>query len=242
MATSGPSLGEALLAEGLIDEGQLDAARADQTRSGRGLAEALVHVGAVEEGPLVRALSRRYRCPAVDLASKSIDRDVVALLPHELAWKHRCLPLFLSRGGSREVLFLGVEDPGDLDAIDDVGFRTGLQIRPVVVGPRQLRDALVRIYGASEAPAELAVMPEAQLLQTDTAPLVGGLPAAEVLPEAPPQLATAAPTGGPGGEAGRDLRTRRILQALTRLLISKQVITRQELIAELSSLGDADEA
>ena len=57
----------------------------------------------------MRTLSRVHGCPAVDLRSKAIDLDTLALVPAELCWKHPCLPLFVSRGGSRDVLYLGLD-------------------------------------------------------------------------------------------------------------------------------------
>ena len=75
-----------------------------------------------------------------------MNAEVVELVPVELAEKHRCLPLFVKdQAGSRE-LYLAMEDPSDLDAQGELGFRIGFRIRPVLVAPTELEDALQRHY------------------------------------------------------------------------------------------------
>jgi hypothetical protein len=80
--------------------------------------------------------------------------DVLELVSGEIASKYACLPLFTRREGDADVLYLGVEDPTDLAVIDEVSFRVGRRVRPVVVGPLELREALVNLYpGAETSPA-----------------------------------------------------------------------------------------
>jgi hypothetical protein len=256
-APTRPAFAETLVVEGLIDQARLDEIRVSATLRGVRLGVAVVREGGVDESELVRALSRVHGCPAVDLSAKAIDQDTLALVPAELCWKHPCLPLFVSRGGPRDVLYLGLDDPGDLEAIDDVGFRTGLRIRPVVVGPVQLDDALRRHAGEQGPPDAIASFSEAPLLQTDTAPLISAT-SAELLELDPmPEAVSTAPATVtvPGqavatrestepfpevadapGATERELRTRRILQALTRVLIAKDLLTREELVAEVRAL------
>jgi hypothetical protein len=275
-AATRPAFAETLVVEGLIDADRLDEIRESAARQGVRLSVAVVREGGVDEADLVRALSRVHGCPAVDLSAKAIDLDTLALVPPELCWKHPCLPLFVSRGGARDVLYLGLDDPGDLEVIDDVGFRTGLRIRPVVVGPVQLEDALRRHAGEPGPPDAIASFSEAPLLQTDTAPLIAATPAelleldpmpeaapaapaTVTLPSAPepeavtlpsasePEAVTVPSTSEPTRESTeplpepadmteREVRTRRILQALTRVLIAKELLTREELVAEVRTL------
>ena len=45
-----------------------------------------------------------------------------------------------------EVIYVGMEDPGDLAALDELRFRTGLKVRPVIVAPTELWETLDRSY------------------------------------------------------------------------------------------------
>jgi hypothetical protein len=168
-------LGELLVEIGLIDDFQLRSALSDQKRWGRPLGATLVKLGFVAEDELVRVLSRHLDVPIVDLQGRRIAPEALALLPVEVAEKSRCVPLFKKREGGAETLYLGMEDPTDLAVVDELSFRTGLKIQPVLVGPSQLADAIERHYHKLEweeeqeraaAGFELVVEPG------DTAPLV----------------------------------------------------------------------
>ena len=151
-------LGEMLVAKGLISDTQLAAALGEQRRWGKRLGMTLVLMGYLEEEVLIRTLAAQLKLPVARIRGKRVNAEVIELVPVELAEKHRCLPLFMKdQGGSRE-LFLAMEDPSDLDAQAELGFRIGFRIRPVLVAPTELEDALQRHYhwaavaGASSPP------------------------------------------------------------------------------------------
>jgi type IV pilus assembly protein PilB len=139
-------LGEMLVSKGLITEPQLASALGEQRRWGKRLGMTLVLMGFLEEETLIRTLASQLKLPVARIRGKRVNPEVVELVPVELAEKHRCLPLFVKeQGGSRE-LFLAMEDPSDLDAQGELGFRIGFRIRPVLVAPTELEDALQRHY------------------------------------------------------------------------------------------------
>jgi type IV pilus assembly protein PilB len=139
-------LGEMLLAKGLIKEEDLASALEEQRRWGKRLGMTLVLMGVLEEETLVRTLAAQLKLPVARIRGKRVNAEVIELVPVELAEKHRCLPLFVKeQGGSRE-LFLAMEDPSDLEAQGELGFRIGFRIRPVLVAPTELEDALQRHY------------------------------------------------------------------------------------------------
>jgi len=218
------TLGERLLAGGLIDAAQLRLADLERTRFGS-LGESLVRLGFLAESDLVRAVCRLTQTPAIDLTAKRIEPEVLALLAPETVHKHRCLPLFVSTGPSRRVLFLGVEDPSDRAALDEVARSTGLEVRPAVVGPVQLTLVLERFYPGAMT-EHSGVQP---LVSTDTLPLVDA-------PRSPTPLP---PTSvAPEQDERHEVPTRVILQALTKLLTAKGVIERSELLAGIRQLSD----
>jgi len=252
-------IGELLLGAGLIDDFQLQTALGEQRRWGGRLGTALVKLGFVEEAVLMRFLSRRLDVPLVRLGEKRPSPEVLDLVPAELAEKYHCLPLFRKREQGRNVLHLAMEDPTDLQALDDLSFRIGVPMRPVLVSPSELRDSLRRLYeaghGAGRYAGELDEMP---LEPGDTAPVLDAghleMPDAaepiahlDVSAEAPPAPAPAlepaqrpAAEPEPEPELGaaraveperpREVPTRSILRALTQILIEKGVLTREELL------------
>jgi type IV pilus assembly protein PilB len=139
-------LGEMLVAKGLIDEAQLDAALDEQRRWGKRLGMTLVLMGVLEEEILIRTLAAQLKLPVARIRGKRVNAEVVELVPVELAEKHRCLPLFVKHQEGARELFLAMEDPSDLDAQSELGFRIGFRIRPVLVAPTELEEALQRHY------------------------------------------------------------------------------------------------
>ena len=143
-----PRVGEILVSAGIIDELQLDAALGEQKRWGRRLGVTLIKMGMVEEGHLIRALAKQLDLPVASLAGKRIPEDVIALVPGRMASEHGVIPLFTKEGGRNGQLYLGMEDPSNLAVLDDLAFRTGMEIHPVMVGPTELGEAIDRYYHA----------------------------------------------------------------------------------------------
>ena len=141
-----PRLGEILVAAGVIDEIQLVAALGEQGRWGSRLGSTLIKMGLLEEGQLIRALAKQLELPVASLAGKRIAEEVIALVPARVATKHGVIPLFTRDEGAKSQLFLGMEDPADLSVLDDLSFRTGMEIRPVMVSPSELGEAIDRYY------------------------------------------------------------------------------------------------
>ena len=181
-------LGEMLVAKGLISETQLASALGEQRRWGKRLGMTLVLMGFLEEETLIRTLASQLKLPVARIRGKRVNAEVVELVPVELAEKHRCLPLFVKSQEGAHELFLAMEDPSDLDAQGELGFRIGFRIRPVLVAPTELEDALQRHYHWS------ALMGAASDADEPFAPLA---PAGRE-PAKPPVAESAAPAAALG--------------------------------------------
>jgi hypothetical protein len=143
---AGLKLGQILVSKQLITPEQLAAALGEQQHSGARLGTQLVRMGALDEETLIRTLAGQLKLPVARIRGKRVNDDVLELVPKHLAEKHRCLPLFLKQEGKVRVLFVAMEDPSDGDALDDLGRVTGETLRPVLVGPTELEDALGQHY------------------------------------------------------------------------------------------------
>jgi hypothetical protein len=245
-------LGAILVAAGLIDELQLESALGRQARWGNRLGEALVRLGYVTEEDLVRTVSRHYGIPGVHLEGKQIEREILALLPVELAEAYRCIPLFRKRVGGGEVLYLGMAEPEDLRIVDDVSFRAGFPVRPVLVGPVQIGTAIDAFYRGDDTRPILddgvpSTLVETPVSDGDTAPVLSAQPEAasealadaESVEDAEEEAAAIRAVEGEAEaahsvEKPRDVPTRDILHALTQLLIEKGVVSREEVMERVA--------
>jgi hypothetical protein len=156
-------LGQILVNRGLLEPDQLAAALADQQESGARLGMTLVRMGFVDEETLIRTLAGQVKLPVARIRGKRVSPDVLECVPVDLAEKHRCLPLFFKQEGGGRVLFVAMEDPSDSEAIDAIASDSGQRVRPVLVGPTELEEALQRHYHwaslTGEAPGWLSNRP-----------------------------------------------------------------------------------
>lgn len=184
-------LGQLLISKGLLDPEQLASALAEQERWGSRLGMTLVRMGYVEEDVLVKMLSRQLQLPVARIAGKRVKPEILERVPVELAEKYRCIPLFTREEAGAELLFVGMDDPSDLKAIDELSFRIEQEVRPVLVAPTELEEALQRNYHrARRAAAPAAAEPAAP------APAAGPLPAMPGFvpePDTAPEAGAAAP-------------------------------------------------
>ncbi len=141
-------LGEMLVKAQLITDPQLEEAMKIQRRDGGKLGSIVVRQGFCSDQDIVSFLGMQYGVPAADLDQwPPIDAAVVALVPAELAHKHKVLPL--QRSGN--VLTLAMSDPTDIFAMDDVRFHTGYNVDPVVSSEMGLMRAIEKYFGGTSA-------------------------------------------------------------------------------------------
>ncbi|MBK9797972.1 MAG: Flp pilus assembly complex ATPase component TadA [Holophagaceae bacterium] len=141
-------LGEMLVKAQLITDTQLDEVMKIQRREGGKLGSIVVRAGFCSDQDIVSFLGMQYGVPAADLEQwPPIDASVIALIPRDLAQRHKVLPL--QRTGN--VLTLAMSDPTDIFAMDDVRFHTGYNVDPVVSSEMGLIRAVEKYYGGNSA-------------------------------------------------------------------------------------------
>ncbi|HEY3401442.1 MAG TPA: ATPase, T2SS/T4P/T4SS family [Geothrix sp.] len=141
-------LGEMLVKAQLITDSQLEEVMKIQRREGGKLGSIVVRQGFCSDQDIVSFLGMQYGVPAADLEQwPPIDATVIALIPKDLAQRHKVLPL--QRTGN--VLTLAMSDPTDIFAMDDVRFHTGYNVDPVVSSEMGLARAVEKYYGGASA-------------------------------------------------------------------------------------------
>lgn len=136
-------LGTLLVREGLITPEQLELALSDQQSTGLRLGELLVAWGWVESAAVSRALAEQYEMDFVDLDAVDIDSTAAGGLPARDARDRGAIPIrFLDDGP----LLVGVANPTDVGACDELRQILGASISLVVVDQLALNRALAREY------------------------------------------------------------------------------------------------
>ena len=133
-----------LVQDGIISEEQLHKASAAARKQKVPLVAYIVNEDLADSRAIAVAASHEFGVPLLDLDAIEIDIDVIRAVDQKLINKHRVLPLV--KRGHR--IFLGISDPTNLQAIDDIKFQTSLRIDPVVVEQDKLEDRITKAIEA----------------------------------------------------------------------------------------------
>ena len=139
-------IGELLVDNRIISQQQLDAALAEQQRSGRKLGRILIDSAYLTEDALLSFLSQQLNLPFVELAHYRFEQSVVHLIPEIHARRFRAIAL-KDKGVSVQV---GLSEPTNIFAYDELSRIIGRPIEIAVVREQELLDALERVYARSD--------------------------------------------------------------------------------------------
>ena len=133
-----------LVQDGIVSEEVVSQASEDARNAKTSLVAHLVTANLADARAIAIAAAHEFGVPLLDLDAIDVDLETIRSVDQKLLNKHRVIPLILR--GKR--LFLGVADPTDLQAIDEIKFQTGLRVDPVVVEQDKLEE---RVSKALEA-------------------------------------------------------------------------------------------
>ncbi|MEU8662956.1 GspE/PulE family protein [Actinoplanes philippinensis] len=153
----------------------VDRAAAEAERSGRSARAVLINDQVVTEEQLTQAAAAAFGINTLDLVGYTPDPQALKRIPLPVVLRHRVLGLAINDGE----LVVGVTDPADVVALDDVRAATGMTIRPVVVARSEVRRIIEKLQRegadladlADEGLADQAGM-AAQATSSDDAPIV----------------------------------------------------------------------
>ncbi|HEX9139164.1 MAG TPA: type IV-A pilus assembly ATPase PilB, partial [Steroidobacteraceae bacterium] len=140
-------LPQRLVEDGVVEESGMHAAMLAAVEKKTSFITQLVKSGAASAREIAIAAAAEYGVPLMDLGAMSSDPDTFRIVSEKLIAKHRVLPLF-KRG---KKLFLGVADPTDLHAVDEIKFQTGLAVEAIVVEDDKLQQVLDKAIEQADA-------------------------------------------------------------------------------------------
>ena len=140
------------IARRLVMDGSLDEATAREaldkaTTSRKPVAVYLREQKLVTAAQLAAANSIEFGMPVFDPLVMDGAQGAIKLVSEELLLKHSVLPLF-KRGGR---LFVGISDPTNAPALDEIKFHANLVVEPILVDEEKLRRCLELWQQASDS-------------------------------------------------------------------------------------------
>jgi twitching motility protein PilT len=136
--TSKTKLGEIFLEYGIINREQLDKAIRRQAQIGGHIGSILEEMGFLDEDSLLSFLSKQLNTPSMSIFRSIIDVKVLNLVPFDKVKGLKVIPI--KKDGGK--VTLGMLNPHDFSAIQEVEFFVGRNIEPVVVPSNQLEKAI----------------------------------------------------------------------------------------------------
>jgi MSHA biogenesis protein MshE len=145
-------LGDLLIQQKLISQDQLSFALEQQKRSGRKLGRVLVDNAFVTEEHISEALAKQLNIPYINLKYYNINIEMVRILPESQARRFRAIVLEERKG----MLLIGMADPTDLSAFDEITRIVKRDIDIAVVTEGQLLESIDRGYRRTDEITGLA--------------------------------------------------------------------------------------
>lgn len=118
-----------LVSEGVLPEAEVRKAMADSAQQKASLMGWMLDHNLVEGIQLTQIASAEFGMPMMDVASINPKSMPLDLISEALISKHQALPLF--RRGKR--LFVGIADPMQSHALDEIKFHSNCMVEPILV-------------------------------------------------------------------------------------------------------------
>ncbi|MFC2169899.1 type IV-A pilus assembly ATPase PilB [Acidobacteriota bacterium] len=141
------NLCELLVQEKVLSPEQVQSVLDFKGRKDVPISTAIVSLGFLSEEEMAQALSRQLGYPYINLDQFEVYQDVVKLIPVDVAKKHLVIPVHQIRS----FLTLAMVDPTDLDIIEDIRFRTGLSIQPIIASETGIMNSIKKLYDSSDS-------------------------------------------------------------------------------------------
>jgi len=152
MAVSGnkiqlTGLARKLVLDGLLPEDQAAQAFQEALQDKKPFVSHLVENNIVAAKDIAHAAAAEFGVPLLDIEAIEIDPDTLKLVSEALVRKHHALPLY--RRGNR--VYIGVSDPTNLAAIDEIKFHVGANTDAVLVEEDKLSQVIDKALEAADS-------------------------------------------------------------------------------------------
>jgi type IV pilus assembly protein PilB len=165
-------LARALAQHGVMSEQEAEALQLQSQSSGVSFVEQVLSGKRLSAHQLAVFASRAFGVPLLDLAGFDFDQINRDYFDTRIAQTRRVLPLH--KRGNR--LYVATSDPANLQALDEVRFKTNLVVEPVVVEDDKLAQAIVKIVESTGTTLkEMAALEDIEIaLEDGSAQPAGG--------------------------------------------------------------------
>src|ERR1700730_636197 len=134
-------LARAMVQHGLLSEYDAETLQGQAKTANIGFVEQILLAKRMNSSQIAQFASRAFGAPLFDLNGFDFDQINKDFIDPKMVATRRVLPLH--KRGNR--LFVAVSDPANMQALDEVRFKTNLVIDPVVVEDDKLGNAIAKV-------------------------------------------------------------------------------------------------
>ena len=145
--SNGENILVALRESGIVTEDQLNTGEQYAHNKKVGLTKALKELGFASGLDISKSVADYYGMDAVDLETASVTKEVLDLVPAEVARRYKIVPISMLD----DTLTVAIEDPLDINALDNLRMIIKRNIEAVVADGDDISSATERYYGVEEA-------------------------------------------------------------------------------------------
>jgi type IV pilus assembly protein PilB len=139
-------LARRLVYDEILDENTVRKAQETAQKYNKSLVSHLVSKQLADGIRIAEVAADEFGIPFIDLRSYTTELSPQKIIDNKLIQLHRALPLW--KRGKR--LFIGMSDPTDIHALDQIKFHTGLTTEPIIVEEAALNVAIDKYLSSQE--------------------------------------------------------------------------------------------
>ncbi|MBP5226981.1 MAG: type II/IV secretion system protein [Kiritimatiellae bacterium] len=140
-----------VVSNGVIDQQQADELREERVTSGHTIRQLLLDNGLVTEDDLLNMMAAYQGCEVVDLASVTIDPDVIQAIPASVARMYSVLPISQTAG----TITLACSTLIEPQVMDELMFVVTKDIQFVMAKENDIRTRVIEYYGEDDSSIDI---------------------------------------------------------------------------------------
>lgn len=164
---------QSLVSDGFLTQAKLEEAKRKAEKEAKPFFGMLLEDGSVSNEALTKVMAKVNHVPYVNLLDARIERDVLRLLPKDIAERYMAVPL----GQIQQRLVVAMLDADNVQAVDFLSNRIGRQLKVYTASEEGIRRVLKQYD--EDVEADVAKTIGASVKSDDTEGMTAALPAAD---------------------------------------------------------------
>ncbi|HET6384782.1 MAG TPA: ATPase, T2SS/T4P/T4SS family [Armatimonadota bacterium] len=175
MGQARKTVGQILVEQGIITQEQFAKAGAVQRQTNQPWDAVIVDLGFAQARQVAEAKARQMNVPFVDLTKVAPSEEAIGYVKSHIAQRHNVIPI----RKQDNKLWVAMQNPNDVQAIDDIAGTSGLTVQPVLALADDIEDALRRHYREEQETIQQSIsaysqMSQSNLMDDDEQAVLGG--------------------------------------------------------------------